>query len=426
MTADGVEKSSGMYVIQAVNTEWHVHGQASSWLGFSGGIGQAIGATVFSRLADAYGRRFAFLAAMAVTLVSGALLSVAPNYSTLVAIRVVTNAGVGGALPVAFTLLSEVLPVSHRARWLPVLYTAYGLGRLVTACLAWALMEYSWRLFMIVLALPSAVVLCFAGAVPETPHYLLAQGHDSRAEEAINAIAVMNGKTSPLTPGITLRHEVPVATGTQSVVTWTAVVLAIMWLLLGLGNEWVSWVLVILLKRGMEANTTYFGSIILNATELVVPFLLVFCFQSTLQTFPRCLLSVTSILSASLLVAFAAMLFQVDASDHESAIGLLALAIMAVYLSTAGWVILYTVTPGYFPVTFRASGFGNCMLMNRVGYIVGPLLAGAVVDQRPIVLLLFCSGAILSLGMLAPSLPAASKLESEEDSETTRLVRGSH
>lgn len=195
-----MEKAALMYVIQAATLEWGVQGSSLGLLGASSGLGQAIGAFLFGRWSDIRGRRDGLLWALAITFMTGGLCAAAPSYASFVFLRFLANIGLGGALPCAFTLLTEFLPVPERARWIPYLYATYGAGRFLTASVAWALLASSWRCYMAAIALPSGAVLLLRSWIPETPHFLLTKGQRTEARALIEAAAIMNGKKSPVIP----------------------------------------------------------------------------------------------------------------------------------------------------------------------------------------------------------------------------------
>merc|ERR550532_2693275 len=122
-----------MYIMQGVTSEWHVKVNQLGLLASLSGLGQVIGSWTFGRLSDLRGRRTSLLCAVSLTTSVGILSAVAPTFESFVLFRFIINIGLSGALPVAFTLLSEFLPAKQRPRWTSFLYTSFGVGRLVTS-----------------------------------------------------------------------------------------------------------------------------------------------------------------------------------------------------------------------------------------------------------------------------------------------------
>lgn len=100
----------------------------------------------------------------------------------------------GGSGPVIFSYFAEFQPKSKRGSMLSFMAAFWTLGNLFVAGLAWLIIpqdigfknEYftynSWRIFLLICALPSFVVAVVLFFLPESPKFLLSQG---RSEEAI-------------------------------------------------------------------------------------------------------------------------------------------------------------------------------------------------------------------------------------------------
>mgnify|MGYP000423082049 FL=1 len=81
--------------------------------------------------------------------------------------------GVGG-LTVPFDIFAEFLPTSHRGKHLLVIEYFWTAGSLITPLFAYLTLETSWRLFVILCAVP-CIISGFLGAllVPESPRWLI-------------------------------------------------------------------------------------------------------------------------------------------------------------------------------------------------------------------------------------------------------------
>lgn len=109
-------------------------------------VGMLLGATFWGGLADRFGRRVGFQATVAVFTVFGTASAFAPDPVSLALLRGLTGFGLGGALPLDFSLYAEFLPARNRGRRLVVLESFWALGTVVAAGLAWALVPtVGWR-----------------------------------------------------------------------------------------------------------------------------------------------------------------------------------------------------------------------------------------------------------------------------------------
>mgnify|MGYP002214561417 CR=1 FL=1 len=67
-------------------------------------FGMTIGGFVFGRFADLYGRRPAYITTVLITATSGVIQSFSVNYEMLVALKFISGIGLGGNLPVDFSM----------------------------------------------------------------------------------------------------------------------------------------------------------------------------------------------------------------------------------------------------------------------------------------------------------------------------------
>ena len=51
------------------------------------------------------------------------------------------------------------------------------------------------------------------------------------------------------------------------------------------------------------------------------------------------------------------------------------------FMTAATWAVLYTFTPESFPTAVRATAFGICSFLARLGGIAAPWLAGTLLEQ---------------------------------------------
>lgn len=397
IAADGMQKSGMMYINQGAAHEWGVEGEELGVLGSASGMGQALGALAFGRLSDVRGRRFALLCSTGLTFLLGCCCAFIQDYKLFVLSRFAVNLGLGGALPCAFTLLMEFIPIERRPRWSPALYATFGVGRFLSAIAADAFMEVSWRYYLLVIATPSAGVLLLRRWLPETPQFLVGQGELKAANEMLHRVAAMNGAASPIGPHTDLR-EVRVdsaETSLKAIFTGaTARLLCFIWLLLALGYEWANWALRIFMSSGVPEISALQALVTFNACELVVPLLIMLLPAPAIARHTSFVVGASCLMSASLLAAF---VMAIVSKWPDSVI--LGLGVLSVYTGTCVWVLLYIVTPSYFPAKVRGTSFGVCMAANRVGYCVGPLIAARLIESSCVLPVMMCAACYLLNGM---------------------------
>jgi putative MFS transporter len=129
----------------------------------------------------------------------------APEFAWLLVLRFITGIGVGGTLPVDYTMMAEFLPSDRRGRWLVLLESFWAVGTIFLAILAlvavyWG--EDAWRVIFFVTGLPALIGVVLRFYIPESPMYLNRNGKSEEARKVLQRVAKVNGTTvtSPLQP----------------------------------------------------------------------------------------------------------------------------------------------------------------------------------------------------------------------------------
>src|SRR5262249_60769123 len=102
------------FVAPALSAELHIPRVMLGAVISSGTVGVMVGALTFGPIADRIGRK-PVLIACALTFGLGSLVTATPTtVASLTAFRIVTGFGMGGAMPNALALTSELLPTRSR------------------------------------------------------------------------------------------------------------------------------------------------------------------------------------------------------------------------------------------------------------------------------------------------------------------------
>ncbi|NWV31195.1 SV2C protein, partial [Grantiella picta] len=193
LMADGVEVFVVGFVLPSAETDMCIPNSGSGWLGNIVYLGMMVGAFFWGGLADKVGRRQSLLICMSVNGFFAFLSSFVQGYGFFLFCRLFSGFGIGGAVPTVFSYFSEVLAREKRGEHLSWLCMFWMIGGIYASAMAWAIIPHygwsfsmgsayqfhSWRVFVIVCALPcvsSVVALTF---MPESPRFLLEVGkHD--------------------------------------------------------------------------------------------------------------------------------------------------------------------------------------------------------------------------------------------------------
>jgi EmrB/QacA subfamily drug resistance transporter len=101
---------------------------------------------IYGKLADLYGRKPVFLAAIIIFLIGSMLCGQAQTMEELIAFRLLQGLGAGGVLPINQTILGDIYPLEQRARITGVFSTIWGVSGLLGPAIGGFLTEHvSWR-----------------------------------------------------------------------------------------------------------------------------------------------------------------------------------------------------------------------------------------------------------------------------------------
>ncbi|XP_048359946.1 synaptic vesicle glycoprotein 2C isoform X3 [Sphaerodactylus townsendi] len=193
LMADGVEVFVVGFVLPSAETDICIPNSGSGWLGSIVYLGMMVGAFFWGGLADKVGRRQSLLICMSVNGFFAFLSSFVQGYGFFLFCRLLSGFGIGGAVPVVFSYFSEFLAREKRGEHLSWLCMFWMIGGIYASAMAWAIIPHygwsfsmgsayqfhSWRVFVVMCALPCVSAVVALTFMPESPRFLLEAGkHD--------------------------------------------------------------------------------------------------------------------------------------------------------------------------------------------------------------------------------------------------------
>ncbi|XP_030624796.1 synaptic vesicle glycoprotein 2C-like isoform X1 [Chanos chanos] len=193
LMSDGVEVFVVGFVLPSAETDMCVPNSGAGWLGSIVYLGMMVGAFFWGGLSDKVGRRQCLLVCMSVSGFFAFLSSFVQGYSTFLFCRMLSGFGIGGAVPIVFSFFSEVLAREKRGEHLSWLCMFWMIGGIYASAMAWAIIPHygwsfsmgsayqfhSWRVFVVVCALPCVCAVVALTFMPESPRFYLETGkHD--------------------------------------------------------------------------------------------------------------------------------------------------------------------------------------------------------------------------------------------------------
>jgi MFS transporter, putative metabolite:H+ symporter len=303
----------------------------------------------------------------------GSLLSaLSPTFETLLAARIIAGLGLGGELPVAATLVSELSPRAQRGRMIVLLESFWAYGTILAGIVAITVVaNYGWRWGFAVGALPALYVAYLRRALPESPRFLAEKGRAPEADAVVRRVERAGGGAlltlapaiAPTRAGRTRITELlsgRYARRTAMLwILWFGVVLTYYGIFL--------WIPSILATRGLSE---------VRSNE--------FFFLSTLAQVPGYFSAAWLVervgrkptLVAYLLgTAASAFMFGNAGTGTDAFIW----AALLSFFNLGAWGVVYTITPELYPTSVRATGSGVAAAVGRIGGIIGPYLTPVLV-----------------------------------------------
>ncbi|KQW71684.1 MFS transporter [Phenylobacterium sp. Root77] len=187
-------------------------GLTTTQIGLSGSayiLGAVLGALVFGRLTDTFGRRRLFTITVAVYLLATIATGFAWDFWSFLLFRFLTGAGIGGEYGAVNSAIQELIPARRRGYtdlaingsfWLGAALGA--MGSLIVLDPALVDQEWGWRLAFIIGGLLALIVIYIRRYIPESPRWLMTHGHPEQALAVVETIeaAVERDTGRPLGP----------------------------------------------------------------------------------------------------------------------------------------------------------------------------------------------------------------------------------
>lgn len=210
-TSEEMDVISMSFILPSAQCDLNLTTHTKGWLNSIIFIGMMAGAYVWGSVADSLGRKKVLIAIAMMNGVCIVASSFSQNYEFFMLFRFLNGAALGGSGPVIWSYFAEFQPKSKRGAMLSSMAGFWTLGNLFVAGLAWLIIPKeigyhsdtfvynSWRIFLLICALPSFVVGGMLFLLPESPKFLLTQGRTEEAMEIFRKIYQINTGNDPST-----------------------------------------------------------------------------------------------------------------------------------------------------------------------------------------------------------------------------------
>jgi MFS family permease len=159
-------------------------------------VGEVVGALVFGRMSDKWGRRNLFMITLGVYLIGSGLTAFTLGTGTgwiifLYATRFVAGMGIGGEYAAINSAIDELIPARYRGRVDIAVNGTYWAGSIIgtlgTLILLNALSpSLGWRIGFLIGPVLGLVILLVRRNLPESPRWQIMNGREQAAEQSIS------------------------------------------------------------------------------------------------------------------------------------------------------------------------------------------------------------------------------------------------
>ena len=177
---------------------YHLSGFWQGYLVAGASLGAAVGALAAGTLTDHFGRK-ALLITDAAIYAAGAILSaVTPDAAVLLAARTLIGLAIGADTAIATAYIAEYAPKGRRGalsmlqQWMITvgILGAYVVALVVLRVAPGSASTVGWRLILGLGAVPALLGLVLRTTIPESPRWLMRQGHFDKARDALASFDV--------------------------------------------------------------------------------------------------------------------------------------------------------------------------------------------------------------------------------------------
>lgn len=168
-------------------------------------VGQLAGAILFGLLSELWGRKPAYIGALLIMGLFSLGSAFAWDFQSLLWFRILAGIGLGGEVPVAAAMLTEIVQGHRRGKHFFLYQQLYSWGNLLTPVIGFGLISATgpalgWRLLLGLGSVPFIIGLVSLVALPESVRWLVDKGRLPQAESIvarIEAAVVARGRDLP-------------------------------------------------------------------------------------------------------------------------------------------------------------------------------------------------------------------------------------
>jgi SP family galactose:H+ symporter-like MFS transporter len=342
--------------------------------------GGLVGTLIAGPLADWYGRRFTIGASSLIFMLGVGCVLLAHSFATILLARLLLGIGVGIVAVAVPLYVAELVPAKDRGKYVTFfqLFLTFGIVLAYFVDLFFT-PSGNWRAMFAVVLIPAVILFIGLFFLPETPRWLLAQGHELAAMQVLM-------RTHPATLIKSEIEEIKAALKKENG-SWKELLQRNMWLPLGIAvgvailNQWtginsfLQYAPDLLKKAGLGSNmVAMLGSAGVGLTNFICTIVALLLVDRVGRR-PLLIVGVSGVIISEVFLGIISMMhFQPIVEGWLSLVGLL------------GFILSFAIGPGVvvwlaiselFPTRVRGKGIALCLFFSSLS---GSLLASVFLD----------------------------------------------
>jgi benzoate transport len=375
---DGYDVLVMSFTAKPVGGQWQLSSSVLGLLLSAGLVGLAIGSLFVAPRADRFGRRPVIMTCLLLAGSSMLLSAFAQSALQLGLLRLITGIGIGGVLASSNVIASEYASRRWRGMAVSLQATGFALGATLGGLVAVALIgRLGWQSVFLVGGVMTVLMIGLVHfCLPESLDHLLAR-HRPEALVEVNVLAHRLGQSPLDSLTVPTQGDVgsaPARAGLAALLTaahrrTTTVLWAAFFLVMSGFYVVTSWTPTLLVDAGMSTSGGITGGLLLNVGGM---------FGAVAFGALTIRLPIRTVV-VSYLVISAVMVALFITSSRSLALLVLVGVLIGLFLngSIGG---LYALTPTAYDAGIRATAMGAAIGVGRIGAILAPIAAGALLD----------------------------------------------
>ena len=405
---DGLDSALFGTLLPAIMKDMHMGPAEAGILASIGHIGAVGGAILFGVAADAIGRKRMLLIGITVFTVFTAACGLSQGYMDFAIYRFIAGIGLAGIVPVAVALVLEYTPGKRKAMVSSASYMGIGVGVLLSALLSIAFLStIGWRAILIGTFLCIVLVPVARLWLPESMSILVRKGRNDSIRKVLKRVdpEFVSGVHDEYVLNEPPASKVPLRRLFQGEYARNTLLLGTaLHCLMMIAVTLTTWVAHLMVQRGFTLATG-------------ITFILVFSVSNFIST-PLAGWMADRVGYKKVFVIYMPVLFV-----SISLIGIVQDPLSAlICMFFAGFAVLGAIclllpyAGSLYPMSFRSTAMGGIYAIGRIGPIIGPAIAGAMLAAE-------VSVPVVLVFMAAPSAAALVAFLLVKDAPSQLVVR---